>query len=128
MPSLQNLIAKFSGLRVLVFGDLMLDKYVYGHVSRISPEGPISHRVIDRETVVPGGAANVARNVTALGGRATVVGMIGPDMAGQRLQELFAANSCTKPDLLVAAGHCTIQKTRFVAQNQQLLRADLRRR
>ena len=73
------LIAKFNGQRILVVGDLMLDRYVYGRVNRISPEAPVPVVRVIKEKNMPGGAANVARNVQALGGQAMLCGVVGRD-------------------------------------------------
>ncbi|MEJ0044205.1 MAG: PfkB family carbohydrate kinase [Rhizomicrobium sp.] len=77
--SLQQLVDRFSTARALVFGDVMLDIFVYGSVSRISPEGPVQVLAIERESSMAGGAANVARNIAALGGYAVLIGLVGED-------------------------------------------------
>ena len=84
-----QLLRKFPRRRVLVVGDLMLDRYVYGSVTRISPEAPVPVVKVAKETSMPGGASNVACNVRALGGKAAVAGMIGKDAAGVELRWLL---------------------------------------
>jgi D-beta-D-heptose 7-phosphate kinase/D-beta-D-heptose 1-phosphate adenosyltransferase len=112
----------WAGRHVLIVGDVMLDRYVYGDVERISPEAPIPVLRRTRETRVAGGAANVARNVVALGGRATLVGVVGRDPNGEVLSVL-----CEQAGIATALVRCdrmTTEKVRFVAGGQQLLRAD----
>jgi len=110
--------------RILVLGDLMLDRYVYGAVERISPEAPIPVLKVGREQAMPGGAANVARNIAALGGRASLIGLVGADDAGGVLKRLLDSEPRIAANLVVDAGRLTTQKVRFVAGAQQLLRAD----
>ena len=85
LGALQGLLDKARGLTVACVGDLMLDRYVYGEVSRISPEAPIPVLRARRQTAMPGAVGNVARNVAALGGRARLGGAAGPDAAGDEL-------------------------------------------
>src|SRR5581483_8122082 len=86
-----HLVSRFSSVRVLVLGDLMLDRFIVGRVTRISPEAPVPVVRFQSEHSRLGGAANVANNVAALGGRAELVGIIGADAAGERLTEQLAA-------------------------------------
>lgn len=118
-----DLLAKFSGARVLVAGDVMLDRFVYGHARRISPEAPIPVLTIEREISMLGGAGNVARNIASLGGQAILIGLAGEDGAGDALCERIAA----EPRIVNALVRCarpTTQKTRYIADRQQILRAD----
>src|SRR5882672_2649829 len=85
MKKLPALLKKISGLRILVFGDVMLDRYVWGDATRISPEAPVPVIDISKETWTAGGAGNVALNLASLGARATVAGYIGNDDAGRKL-------------------------------------------
>jgi D-beta-D-heptose 7-phosphate kinase/D-beta-D-heptose 1-phosphate adenosyltransferase len=117
----------FGQARVLILGDVMLDRFVYGRVERMSPEAPIPVLSIERETAMPGGAGNVARNVAALGGSAVLVGLVGQDAAGAELTRLLAAVAGVTPDLVVAADRPTTEKVRYVAERQQLLRTDRER-
>lgn len=112
------------GKRVLVLGDVMLDTFVYGHCTRISPEAPIPVIRIEREDVMLGGAGNVARNIAALGGEAVLIGIVGDDAAGAT----FLAKVAEEPGIfadLVTDGRPTTQKIRYVAAQQQMLRADI---
>lgn len=117
-------IGQFRGKRILVLGDVMLDRFVYGRVQRISPEAPIPVLTVEREACAPGGAGNVARNIAALGGEAILIGLIGADGSGERLQGLLVQEPGIVPDLVAASLRPTICKTRFVAGHQQILRAD----
>jgi D-beta-D-heptose 7-phosphate kinase / D-beta-D-heptose 1-phosphate adenosyltransferase len=124
ISALAALLERFRDRRVLVVGDVMLDRYVYGAVDRLSPEAPIPVLKIDRQRLMPGGAGNVALNVAALGGKATVVGLIGNDAAGQQLQQLLTMQAGVATALFVDDSRPTTEKTRFVAGRHQLLRAD----
>jgi D-beta-D-heptose 7-phosphate kinase/D-beta-D-heptose 1-phosphate adenosyltransferase len=110
--------------RVTVIGDAMLDRFVYGRVSRISPEAPVAVLAVDRDSAVPGGAANVVHNITALGGHAKFVAAIGADRDGDDLKALLTADPNAEPALLEVPGRITTLKTRYIAAGQQLIRAD----
>jgi D-beta-D-heptose 7-phosphate kinase/D-beta-D-heptose 1-phosphate adenosyltransferase len=109
---------------VLVVGDAMLDRYVYGQVSRVSPEAPVAVLGVEREVAMPGGAGNVVRNLTALGAAVAFVSVVGDDQAGSDLTGLIGGQPNVEPWLLVQGGRATTTKTRFIASGQQLLRAD----
>lgn len=123
MSASQDAPLLFSGRRILVLGDVMLDTFVYGHCTRISPEAPIPVVRIEREDVMLGGAGNVARNIAALGGEAVLVGIVGDDAAGAALRARIADEAGIVADL-VTDGRPTTQKIRYVAAQQQMLRAD----
>lgn len=110
--------------RVLCVGDAMLDRFVYGDVSRISPEAPIPVCRVQRETAMPGGAGNVARNLSALGVAVDFVTVTGQDTARDELAALLGAIDRVTPVLIADSARATTVKTRFVANGQQLLRAD----
>jgi D-beta-D-heptose 7-phosphate kinase/D-beta-D-heptose 1-phosphate adenosyltransferase len=109
---------------VLVIGDVMLDQFIWGRVSRISPEAPVPVVDFERESVMPGGAANVARNLSALGARAELFGVVGRDHAASQLR-LHLTEQCVDCAGLVAlpSRHTSI-KTRIVAHQQQVVRLD----
>ena len=109
---------------VLVVGDAMLDRYFYGEANRISQEAPVPVLSLQRELSLPGGAANVVRNITAVGAAAAFVAVVGDDMAGSDLTALIGRQSGVEPWLLVQGSRVTTVKTRFLAQGQHLLRAD----
>lgn len=117
-------IERFQQARLLVVGDVMLDRYVYGAVERMSPEAPVPVLRIERERSMAGGAANVARNVSALGGRAMLIGLVGEDDAGAALKRAIAEDAGIEALLVTDPTRPTTVKTRYVAAGQQLLRAD----
>lgn len=121
---LPSLPIRLADARVLCIGDVMLDRYVTGHVDRISPEAPIPILRAATESAMLGGAGNVARNLAALGATAHLVAVVGDDAEGQQVQRLLHGERRIVPDVVVAAGRPTTVKTRFVAGTQQLLRAD----
>jgi D-beta-D-heptose 7-phosphate kinase/D-beta-D-heptose 1-phosphate adenosyltransferase len=110
--------------RVLCIGDLMLDRFVYGQVERVSPEAPIPVVSVEREVAMLGGAGNVVRNLVALGVETCFISVIGDDPAGREVTQLVGAEPRLEPHLLIEPGRRTTIKTRFVAGSQQLLRAD----
>jgi rfaE bifunctional protein kinase chain/domain len=116
----------FSRARVLVAGDVMLDRYWFGDVSRISPEAPVPVVHVKRTEERPGGAANVARNITALGGEATLLAVAGGDEAAASLEKLLAAEH-VKSSLHRDPDLSTTVKLRVIGQQQQLLRIDFER-
>ncbi len=116
-------MANLTGKRILVLGDVMLDTFVYGHCTRISPEAPIPVVRHEREDVMLGGAGNVARNIAALAGEAVLIGLVGEDVAGATLRARVAAEPGIEADL-VDDGRPTTQKVRFIAAQQQMLRVD----
>jgi D-beta-D-heptose 7-phosphate kinase/D-beta-D-heptose 1-phosphate adenosyltransferase len=109
---------------VVCVGDLMIDRYVYGEVTRVSPEAPIPVLLRGSEQSMLGGVGNVARNVAALGGRAALVGVIGDDAGASEALALVGADPGLESHLVVAPNRPTTVKTRFVAGAQQLLRLD----
>jgi D-beta-D-heptose 7-phosphate kinase/D-beta-D-heptose 1-phosphate adenosyltransferase len=121
---LQNIVARFPEQQVLVLGDLMVDAYVWGSVSRLSPEAPVPVVEVRSESVRLGGAANVAANVRALGGRAMLVGVVGDDQPGERLVEQLEAVGIKGDGVVVDRTRPTTVKTRVVAGSQQVVRFD----
>lgn len=122
--SLLPLIGRLAGHRVLCVGDVMLDRYVYGLVERVSPEAPIPVLREQRESVALGGAGNVVRNVIALGGLVDLVGVAGPDQAGYDIANQISDLPQISSYVLTDGARPTTLKTRFVANGQQLLRVD----
>jgi D-beta-D-heptose 7-phosphate kinase/D-beta-D-heptose 1-phosphate adenosyltransferase len=120
---LTGIVRRFPDARVLVLGDVMLDRYVSGSASRLSPEAPIPVLRPSSSRATLGGAANVALNVATLGGHVALVGVIGDDAAGAEVARLTAASPMV-PHLVVAAGRPTTAKTRFMVGVHQLLRLD----
>ena len=122
--ALAGAVRRLARTSVMVIGDVMLDRYVYGSVERISPEAPIPILVVEREVAMPGGAGNVVRNLTALGAAVAFVSVVGDDQAGSDLTGLIGGQPGVEPWLLVQGGRATTVKTRYVSNGQQLLRAD----
>ena len=123
----QAILNKVSGLRVLVFGDVMLDHYVMGDVYRLSPEAPVPVVLAREDVWALGGAANVARNLSAFGAMVEVVGLVGKDPMGDRLQNLLAENNILFDGAFHDPSVPTICKTRIVAGRQQICRVDRER-
>src|ERR1700722_15201355 len=117
-------LSRFKDARVLVVGDVMLDRFVYARVSRISPEAPVPVLAVEREVMSLGGAGNVARNVVSLGGRATLIGGKGNDAAGAALDTLLTRETGIGNALVALAGARTTEKIRYIADQQQVMRAD----
>lgn len=117
-------VSALAGAKVLVLGDVMLDRFVQGKVERISPEGPIPVLKVESDTLMLGGAGNVARNLVAAGTHVDFLSVVGDDEAGHTVTGLFARLEGVAPDLLVDPGRVTPIKTRYLAGGQQLLRAD----
>jgi rfaE bifunctional protein kinase chain/domain len=120
-------IARFAGCRVLVIGDLMLDEFLWGKVSRISPEAPVPVVHVTGETYYPGGAANVARNLRELGAEPVLLGLAGADSQGDRLCYLLEESGIRTPGVLRDPNRPTTVKTRIIARNQQVVRVDRER-
>ena len=120
----RKLLAAARQVRVLVVGDVMLDQFIWGGVSRISPEAPVPVVEFERESFMPGGAANVARNLAALDVPTELFGMIGQDENGRRLKELLGGQNIRCGGLLADATRHTSVKTRIVAHQQQVVRID----
>ena len=121
---LRSLLDEFSRVRLLVVGDVVLDEYVWGEVERVSPEAPVPVVHVRDETVVLGGAANVARNVIALGGSAAVCSVVGDDAGGRRVVDLLKDLGVDPGGLILAPGRPTTRKTRIIARSQQVVRFD----
>lgn len=119
-----SLVNQFPRVAVLCLGDVMLDRFVGGQVRRISPESPVPVLSMADSRVFAGGAANVARNVAALGGRCTLIGVVGTDTAATELAGVLTDPPGITPRLVTVPGRPTTEKTRFVAQGQHMLRAD----
>lgn len=120
----RQLLADAQKLRVLVLGDVMLDRFLWGRVSRISPEAPVPIVDFDHENAMPGGAANVARNLTALGTHAELFGVLGQDQSARQLTALLNENSVGCSGLVAIRNRMTSVKTRIIASQQQVVRVD----
>ncbi|HEY3694218.1 MAG TPA: D-glycero-beta-D-manno-heptose 1-phosphate adenylyltransferase [Phenylobacterium sp.] len=125
LSELQEVLAAVPGVRVACVGDLMVDRFVYGDVGRVSPEAPIPVLARTRELVMLGGCGNVARNVAALGGHVALVGVVGGDAEAHQALRLVEAETGVEGFLVTDPSRPTTLKTRFVSGGQQLLRVDL---
>jgi D-beta-D-heptose 7-phosphate kinase/D-beta-D-heptose 1-phosphate adenosyltransferase len=123
-----ELLRSASERSIIVYGDVMLDEFVWGDVTRISPEAPVPVVDIRRESVHLGGAANVLANLVALGVRASVVGVIGKDSAGERLRAELKESGASGDTLIIDESRPTTLKTRIIAHSQLVVRADRERR
>src|ERR1035438_10308817 len=122
--ALLKLLNAFHAARALVLGDVMLDRFVYGSVERISTEAPIPVIAVERTADMPGGAGNVVRNLAALGAQSTLIGVVGNDPWAESLGAQFTRASGVIARLVVDRSRQTTVKMRFVADAQQVLRAD----
>lgn len=128
----QQILDNFVGRRVLVIGDVMLDEYVWGKVSRVSPEAPVMVVDADHHTFVPGGAANVVNNVCAMGALSSITGLIGEDSAAATLTQKLQEEGADVEGLVPTSSRPTTLKTRVIAHSQQgsqqIVRVDHERR
>ncbi|MBF0608783.1 MAG: D-glycero-beta-D-manno-heptose-7-phosphate kinase [Magnetococcales bacterium] len=120
---LNDVLSSFSGKRVLIVGDIILDHFVWGRVNRISPEAPVPVVEVQRESYLLGGAGNVANNIIALGGSAAIVGVIGGDHQGRIISGLLRDKGIEDAGVFCDARPTTI-KTRVIAHHQQVVRFD----
>ncbi|MES2984615.1 MAG: D-glycero-beta-D-manno-heptose-7-phosphate kinase [Pseudomonadota bacterium] len=121
---LNRILDRLHGVNVLCVGDIMLDRFIYGRVERISPEAPIPVFTAEREARMLGGAGNVIRNLLSLGTSASFASVIGDDAVGKQLTGLVGEEERLVPYLLTERGRISTKKTRYVAASQQLLRSD----
>ena len=120
----EKIIRRFSGVRILVVGDIMLDRFIWGGVSRISPEAPVPVVVVEKETFLLGGAANVVNNIHSLGGKASLCGVVGDDEMGQKVLKRLGEMGIERSGISIEPGRQTTVKTRIIAHHQQLVRID----
>jgi len=124
IEKVRKTISKFSDTKVLVIGDLILDEFVWGEVSRISPEAPVPVVWVKSGSFMPGGAANVANNVASLGAKAYIAGVVGSDERAGILKEGLAEKGINIDGIITDDGRPTTLKTRVVANHQQVVRID----
>jgi D-glycero-beta-D-manno-heptose-7-phosphate kinase len=124
-----EILANIRDRRIVVLGDVMLDEFVWGDVTRISPEAPVPVVNVRRESVHLGGAANVLANLISLGARGTVIGVLGKDAAGEMIRVTLRETGARQADdlLIVDSTRPTTTKTRIIAHNQMVVRADRER-
>ncbi|MCX5716406.1 MAG: D-glycero-beta-D-manno-heptose-7-phosphate kinase [Candidatus Omnitrophica bacterium] len=124
LKRIKEIISRFEKAKVLVIGDVMLDEFVWGSVSRISPEAPVPVVLVNSETVMPGGASNVANNLATLGARVIVAGVIGADNKGKILAGELDKKGIDTEGLVVDPDRPTTLKTRVIGNRQQVVRID----
>lgn len=124
----QQIVKGFAGRRLVVLGDLMMDEYLWGRATRISPESPVMVVEVERESSVPGGAANVVNNLLALGAQVAVVGAVGADAVGAALRADLEQRGADVRGIVADPSRPTTRKTRIVAHSQQVLRVDREQR
>jgi rfaE bifunctional protein kinase chain/domain len=124
LRSLMKAIEGFGKIEVLVVGDIMLDQFIWGRVSRISPEAPVPVVEVDHETTMLGGAANVVNNIVSLGGKVSVCGAVGDDYIGRQIFSLLNRLGVNINGIVVEDNRPTTLKTRIIAHAQQVVRYD----
>lgn len=124
MKKLLEILNRFKNRKILVIGDIMLDRSIFGEVTRISPEAPVQVVHVKKEENTPGGAANVANNIASLRGKIYLISIIGNDESGKILKTELRKRNITTNYLIKDSKRPTTQKTRIITQNQQLLRID----
>lgn len=124
IEELKHFIDRFTETSILVIGDLILDKYIWGDVSRISPEAPVPVVEVTQETEMLGGAANVIHNIISLGGHAIPCGVVGDDQTGRKIIDKLEAMGSNADGVFLEPGRPTSVKTRIIAHQQQVVRFD----
>jgi D-beta-D-heptose 7-phosphate kinase/D-beta-D-heptose 1-phosphate adenosyltransferase len=120
----RELVSRFGRQKILVLGDLMLDRFIRGSAERLSPEAPVPVVLVTQESDMPGGAANVAMNVRSLGGDAVVAGIAGRDKTGDDLIRVLDQAGISTQGVIRVKGITTTEKTRILAERQQVVRVD----
>lgn len=126
--TMKDVISKFKEKNILVLGDMMLDEFITGEVSRISPEAPVPVVDVSSTYVMPGGAANAINNLNALGAKVCVAGVVGKDAKGEKLTKILKEKNIDVGGLMVDENRPTTLKTRIIAHNQQVVRIDQEKR
>ena len=121
---LSGIIENFNNAKVMVVGDLILDEFIWGKVSRISPEAPVPVVWVERESFMPGGASNVANNIAALGAKVDLVGIVGRDDRGRILKNELSKRGVSIGGIVVDSKRPTTLKSRVIAHKQQVVRID----
>lgn len=119
-----KMLKDFEKMHLLVIGDVMLDEYVWGQATRISPEAPVPVVEVQSRTYHPGGAANTVSNIMALGAKATLLGVIGRDVPGRLLRNILTENGINTDLVIATPNRPTTSKIRIIAQGQQVMRTD----
>jgi len=120
----KKILDSFTGKNIAVIGDLMLDSYIWGKVTRISPEAPVPVVHVNKKTFCLGGAANVMKNIVSLGGKSTAFSILGSQQTGVQLLDLIKKNGIKYDNIVIDKDYLTIEKQRIIAESQQLARVD----
>ncbi|MCX6140486.1 MAG: PfkB family carbohydrate kinase [Candidatus Kapabacteria bacterium] len=120
----QELLSHLQGMEIAVLGDVMLDRYFWGSVHRVSPEAPVPVVDIDNESYHLGGAANVATNLLGLGAKPLLCGVVGDDSSGRLLCDIMASSGMDPSSMVIEPSRPTTVKTRVIGNNQQIVRLD----
>jgi len=120
----EKILNKFPKVKILVVGDIMMDRFIWGKVSRISPEAPVPVVAVEKETFLLGGAANVVNNIHSLGGKVSLCGVVGDDEMGEKIIKELAEMGIGMHGIFVEQGRQTTTKTRIIAHQQQVVRID----
>lgn len=121
---IKEIIKNFKNTEIFVVGDIIYDEYIYGEVARISPEAPVPVVNVKKITFSAGGAANVCKNISDLGAKVSLCGVIGSDSAGNKLMDYFKENKISTDSVIISDDRPTTKKTRVIAQHQQVVRID----
>ncbi len=121
---LAQFVKRFKEAKIFVLGDLMVDRYIYGKVSRISPEAPVPVVDVNKETIVPGGAGNVANNIASLGGKVFLSSVVGEDSSGEKLVKDLTSYGINGKGIFSDFSRPTTLKVRIIAEHQQVVRCD----
>lgn len=124
MKNWREILNKFADVRILIVGDVMLDRYLWGTVSRISPEAPVPVVRLEKQTITAGGAANVAANAAALGSSVSLVGIVGNDSGANEIKQILETSGVSAANLITTNNRQTTTKTRIVAHHQHVVRLD----
>ncbi|MCX5782108.1 MAG: PfkB family carbohydrate kinase, partial [Elusimicrobia bacterium] len=124
MKNLINFVPQFRKKSILVIGDIMVDRFIWGNVLRISPEAPVPVVEVTKETQALGGAGNVANNLSSLGAKVNVIAVIGDDLVGEQIRDSLKTKNIATDGIVVNDSRPTIIKTRIIAQHQQVVRVD----
>lgn len=126
MPNnnISSIRKKINSCKIMCIGDIMLDHYLFGRIDRISPEAPIPILLFEKEKFIPGGAANVARNISALGAKCILLSVVGNDVAGKKISRQISIEKKIIPKLFTLKKYQTPVKTRYIRKFQHLLRVD----
>ncbi len=122
--NIDEVLEKFKEVRILIIGDIMLDRYVWGKVERISPEAPVPVVKVEKEDYKLGGSANVLNNIISIGGKAELCGVIGDDLNGEKILEILNRKNASTDGIIIEKNRISTVKTRIIGNHQQIVRID----